>query len=78
EVYPFGEETEDLARFALLYEMTCSGFPVTVISMSEQEYNICVMDFLRTGDIRPFYKAMERAVYNKLEVILQVTAEEEL
>ena len=77
EVYPFGEETEDLARFALLYEMLCAGFPVTVISMSEQEYNICVMDFLRTGDIRPFYKAMERAVYNKLEVILQITAEEE-
>ena len=77
EVYPYGEETEDLARFALLYEMLCAGFPVTVISMSEQEYNICVMDFLRTGDIRPFYKAMERAVYNKLEVILQITAEEE-
>ena len=77
EVYPFGEETEDRARFALLYEMLCAGFPVTVISMSEQEYNICVMDFLRTGDIRPFYKAMERAVYNKLEVILQITAEEE-
>ena len=77
EVYPFGEETEDLARFALLYEMTCSGFPVTVISMSEQEYNICIMDFFRTGDIRPFYKVMERAVYNKLEVILQITAEDE-
>ncbi|MBQ6949346.1 MAG: hypothetical protein IJN41_06630 [Firmicutes bacterium] len=77
EVYPFGEETEDLARFALLYEMNCAGYPVTVISMSEQEYNICVMNFLRTGDIRPFYRVMERAVYNKLEVILQITAEDE-
>jgi len=77
EVYPFGEETEDLARFALLYEMTRAGFPVTVISMSEQEYNICIMDYLKTGDIRPFYRAMERAVYNKLEVILQITAEDE-
>ena len=77
EVYPFGEETEDLARFALLYEMTRAGFPVTVISMSEQEYNICIMEYLKTGDIRPFYRAMERAVYNKLEVILQITAEDE-
>jgi hypothetical protein len=45
--------------------------------MSEQEYNICIMDFFRTDDIRPFYKVMERAVYNKLEVILQITAEDE-
>lgn len=78
EVYPFGEPTEDLARFALLYVMMCAGLPVTVISMSEQEYNTCVMNFLRNGDIRPFYKVMERAVYNKLEVILQITAEEEI
>ena len=50
---------------------------MTVISMSEQEYNICIMEYLKTGDIRPFYRAMERAVYNKLEVILQITAEDE-
>ena len=77
EVYPFGEETSDLAHFAMLYNMMCAGLPVAVISMSEQEYNHCVMDFLRTGDIRPFYRSMERAVYNKLEVILQITAEDE-
>lgn len=73
EVYPFGERTEDLARYALLYMMMCAGFPVTVIPMSEQEYNVCIMNFLRNGDIRPFYRAMERAVYNKLEVMLQIT-----
>ena len=77
EVYPFGEETEDLARYALLYEMLCAGLPVTVIPMSEQEYNMCIMKFLRSGDILPFYQVMERAVYNKLEVMLQITAEEE-
>ncbi|MBQ8589792.1 MAG: Fic family protein [Firmicutes bacterium] len=77
EVYPFGEASEDLARFALLYEMICAGLPVTVIPMSEQEYHTCVMNFLRTGDILPFYRVMERAVFNKLEVILQMTAEDE-
>lgn len=76
EVYPFGEQTEDLARFAMLYIMLCAGLPVTAIAMSEQEYNVCIMNFLRSGDILPFYRVMERSVYNKVEVMLQITAED--
>ncbi len=78
EAYPFEEKTEDLARYALLYEMMCAGLPVTVIPMSEQEYNVCVMNFLRSRDILPFYRVMERAVYNKLETMLQIAAEDEI
>ncbi|MBO4992341.1 MAG: Fic family protein [Firmicutes bacterium] len=75
EIYPFGEQTEELARFAMLYIMLCAGLPVTVIAMSEQEYNVCIMNYLRSGDILPFYRVMERSVYNKVEVLLQITAE---
>lgn len=78
EIYPFGQESEDLARYALLYEMLCADLPVTVISMSEQEYNVCVMNYLKTDDPLPFYMSMERAVYNKVEVMLQMTASDDM
>ncbi len=72
EIYPFGEASEEISRYAMLYEMLCVGFPAAAVSMSKQEYDTCIARYLKTGDLQPFYMSMLRSVYNKIEVMLQL------
>ncbi|MBE6034278.1 Fic family protein [Aminipila sp.] len=77
EIYPFQRNSESTARLAMYYSLMRDGYPIFELRLSESEYNNIIIDYLKYKKIEPFYKAIERGVFNKLDVILQLTAETE-
>lgn len=74
EIYPFGEHSESMARMAMQYELIRNGFPPVLLLMSEQEYNLAVIHYLKTENAEALYEALLRGVFNKLEVFMQLTS----
>jgi len=59
---------------AMQYELIRNGFPPVLLLMSEQEYNLAVIHYLKTENAVALYEALLRGVFNKLEVFMQLTA----
>jgi hypothetical protein len=74
EIYPFEDHTRSMARVVMQYELIRSGFPPILLQMSEQEDNLAIMNYLKTEDTTPLYDTLLRGVFNKLEVLLQLTS----
>ncbi len=74
EIYPFEHYSGSMARMVLQYELIRNGFPPVLLQMSEQEYNMAIIKYLKTEDTMPLYDSLLRSVFNKLEVLLQLTA----
>lgn len=74
EIYPFEKHSESMARTAMQYELIRNGFPPIMLQMSDQEYNRAIMNYLKTEDSTPLYDILLRGVFNKLEILLQLTA----
>ncbi|QHI71324.1 Fic family protein [Aminipila terrae] len=77
EIYPFEYNCESTARLIMYYSLLRDGYPVFELRLSETEYNTSILEYLKHRKIEPFYKAVERGIYNKLDVLLQITEEEE-
>lgn len=75
-LYPFGEDTGVMARLALLYHLMFCGLYPFMLNLSESEYNDTICLYLKDQDAGPLYRAVERGVYNRLEVLLQMAAED--
>lgn len=75
EIYPFEKHSEAVALMAMYYELVHNGYPPVFLNLTEQEYYNGVEHYLKKEDIQPIYSALERGVYNKLEIMLQLTAE---
>ena len=75
EIYPFEEHSEAVARMAMYYELIRNGYPPVFLNFSEQEYYDAIRHYLKKEEIQPIYHALERGVYNKLEIMLQLTSE---
>lgn len=76
EIYPFETHSEAVARTAMYYELVRNGYPPVLFNLSEQEYYEAIRRYLRREEIQPLYESLERGIYNKLEVIMQLTAEQ--
>ncbi|MBN7772938.1 Fic family protein [Clostridium aminobutyricum] len=76
EIYPFELYSEAVARLVMYYSLLRDGYPIFELRLSEREYNTAVMKYLNAGDIQPFYGALERSIYNRLDILLQMTAED--
>lgn len=74
EIYPFEEYTEEMACIILYYYLMQKGYPPFTIRFSQQEYYNAVSAYLKKNDIAPFYNCLERSIYNKIEVLLQITS----
>jgi len=74
EIYPFEEFTEATARAAMYYYLMENGLPVFEIVLREQEYNTVVMEYLKKENLRPFCMELEEGLFNKMEVLIQLTA----
>lgn len=74
EIYPYEKFSESVARMAMNYMLLSEGFPPVGISMKESEYNDAISLYLKKEDIQPIYSSVERAIYNKLEIFLQLTS----
>ncbi|MCL1983523.1 MAG: Fic family protein [Clostridiales bacterium] len=76
EIYPFDEHTEAVARAAMYYFLLENRYPVFEISMSEQEYNRALMEYLKKENLQPFCLEVERSLLNKMELLIQLTAQQ--
>lgn len=74
EVYPFESHSEAVARMALYYELIRNGYPPVNLNLSEPEYYAAIRNYLKKEEIQPLYEPLERGVYNKLEIMMQLTA----
>jgi len=77
EIYPFDIYAEATARAAMYYYLMENGLPPFEIRMKEQEYNIAVMEYLKRDNPEPFYQEVERSLFNKMEILIQLTAQKE-
>lgn len=75
EIYPFETQSEGVARAAMYYELIRSGYPPVQFNLSEQEYHTAVIRYLKNDEIQPIYEPLERSVFNKLEIMIQLTSE---
>lgn len=76
EVFPFSEGNREIARIGMYYYLLSNGFPVFTLNFSESEYNSAIAEYLRSEDIRPLYGGLERSLYNKMEQLVQLAAED--
>lgn len=74
EVYPYESCSEAVARMAMYYELIRDGYPPVFLNLSETEYYSAIRSYLKKEEIQPLYEPLERGVYNKLEVMMQLTA----
>lgn len=77
EIYPFEYNSEATARMVMYYSLMRDGYPIFELRLGESEYNSLVIDYLKSKNIEPFYKAVQRGIFNKLDVMLQITVEDE-
>jgi Fic family protein len=75
EIYPYESHSEAVARMALYYELIRNGYPPVLLNLSEQEYYSAIRSYLKKEEIQPLYEPLERGVYNKLEVMMQLTCD---
>lgn len=76
EIYPFATGSEAIARLAAQYHLMVAGFPPVLWNCSETEYYDAIRTYLKTEDAGPVYEMLVRGVYNKMEVMMQLTAEQ--
>ncbi len=74
ETYPFETHSEAIARMAMYYELIRNGYPPVLLNLSESEYSAAIRSYLKKEEIQPLYEPLERGVYNKLEIMMQLTA----
>ncbi|HWQ77422.1 MAG TPA: Fic family protein [Anaerovoracaceae bacterium] len=73
EIYPYETGSEAVARMAMYYELIRNGYPPVLLNLSEPEYYAAIRSYLKKEEIQPLYEPLERGVYNKLEIMMQLT-----
>ena len=73
EIYPFEACSEAVARASMYYFLMQNGYHPFEITLSEREYNLAITEYLRKENFEPFYRAIEHDLFNKLEVLIQLT-----
>jgi Fic family protein len=68
--------SEAVARMAMYYELIRNGYPPVLLNLSESEYYAAIRSYLKKEEIQPLYEPLERGVYNKLEIMMQLTADQ--
>ena len=76
EIYPFETHSEAVARMAMYYELIRNGYPPIMLNLSESEYYSAIKSYLKKEEIQPLYEPLERGIYNKLEIMMQLTADQ--
>ena len=75
EIYPYESYSESVARMAMYYEMIRTGYPPILLNLNEPEYYSAIRGYLKKEEIQPLYEPLERGVYNKLEIMMQLTSD---
>lgn len=76
ELYPFAYSNEATARILMYFSLMRLGYPIFELRVNEQEYNDAIIEYLKHKNIEPFYKLLERSLYNRLCALVQITDSE--
>ena len=74
EIYPFDSFSEAVARASMYYFLMEKGYPAFELDLSEREYNIALVAYLKKENTEPFYRAVEHSLLRKMEILMQLTA----
>ena len=74
EIYPFDSFSEAVARASMYYFLMEKGYPAFELDLSEREYNIALVEYLKRENTEPFYRAVEHSLLRKMEILMQLTA----
>ncbi len=75
-IYPLAEYNEEMARLLFYYYLMTKGYGVFALDYSDREYNAVMTQYMKDGDLSPFAAVAERSLYNKMEIIMQMTAKQ--
>ena len=73
EIYPYREGNEYVARVLMYLILALNGVPFCPLTLSEQEYNDCIIEYLKKGSHEAMTKAVLEAILAKLELMRQLT-----
>lgn len=73
-ILPYGGDDKILARVLMTYFLMERGYPAVIFDMSEEEYNNAVFKGLRDADCSPMREAMLKAVLERTDLMMQLTA----
>lgn len=73
---PYEKENLEMARVLMYYYLMYKGYPVFALNFSRQEYCDAISVYLKKGEIEPFYSGLSRSIFNKTEILMQLTAVE--
>jgi len=73
EIYPYREGNEYVARLLMYLILLLNGVPVSPLELSEQEYNDCIIEYLKKGSHEAMTTAVLEAILAKLELMIQLT-----
>lgn len=72
KVYPFDEETIDMAMSVLLYCIESMGIPVPELSVGEEEFGKMISLYMDHEDYLPFTQMLQRCIYNRLDAVIML------
>ena len=76
EICPYKEDNAEIARIIMYYYLMYKGHDVFPLDITAEEYGEDIMIFLRSGDVQPFYKALERSLDGRTKMLMEITAEQ--
>lgn len=77
DIYPFERYSEAMARMAMNYYLEERGFYPVALGYNRREYIKTVTECLKDKDITIFFWGLERAEFNKQDLIRQIVEEDE-
>ena len=72
KVYPFKEETLDMAGALLLYSFICAGLPAPDLGVSREEYDKLVKRYTADGDASAFCGMLADSLSKRLDQVISV------
>ncbi len=72
-IYPYKEGNQIMARALMEYYLLRRGFPMVPVDVAEGRYNGMLAEFCRTKNSEPLAELLTKAVYDRLELMIQLT-----
>lgn len=73
EIWPFENDSPAIGRIAAQYYLVRHDFPIISWDVGVKQYYNAVNQYIQREDFRPIYDILESGIYNKQELLLQLT-----
>ena len=76
EIWPYEEANAEMALVLMYYYLLAKGYPIFSLSCSAEEYRSAASEYLRGGGMESFSSLIARSLFNRMELLMQMTAAE--